>query len=244
MKLKKRGLMPGSVAIQQLTDVDRIGEMLHSSLAFMSPAARASLSPLVEPKNLAIVAGVLITWGVSHAVGIGEIIDLILTSVGVVAIGMAVFDGIDHLIDAVRIALSATTEENMDRSAWHFSQAVSILGIQTVLAILLRSAPRAYRRARPNPGPPPAWVGSRPPLRSTRGLPAGEGATGWWGEIEISRLGTATDRRLAALHESVHRFLSPRLVLLRNFRVSGRAASYQKSALSKYLEEALAETVA
>jgi hypothetical protein len=213
--------MAGSVAIQQLSDIDRIGEMLRRSLALMSPAARASLSLLIEPTNLAIVAGVLMAWIASHAVGIGEIIDLILAAVSVVAIGMAVFDGIDRLIEAVRIALSATTDENLNLVAWHFAQAVSVLGIQTILALLLRSAPKTYRGVRSNPGPMPAWAGSKPPLRSTRALPPGEGATSWWGEIEISRLGTATDRRLAALHESVHRFLSPRLAILRNFRISG-----------------------
>lgn len=60
----------------------------------------------------------------------------------------------------------------------------------------------------------------------------------------ISRLGTSQDRQLAALHESVHRFLTPKLNMLRTFRVSNRASSYARSALSKYLEEALAEAVA
>jgi hypothetical protein len=65
-----------------------------------------------------------------------------------------------------------------------------------------------------------------------------------WGDITISRLGSKTDRRLAALHEAVHRRLTPKLNVLRRFRVSGRMASYVRSPLSKYLEEALAEAAA
>jgi hypothetical protein len=81
-------------------------------------------------------------------------------------------------------------------------------------------------------------------LRSTRCRPAGAGVTDPWGDIVISRLGTATDRRLAALHENVHRVLTPKVYFLREFRVQNRTSSYTRSVLSKYLEEALAETVA
>ena len=63
-------------------------------------------------------------------------------------------------------------------------------------------------------------------------------------KITISRLGTSTDRRLAALHESVHRALTPKLDILRTVRVEGRTASYTRSSLITYLEEALAESFA
>jgi hypothetical protein len=75
-------------------------------------------------------------------------------------------------------------------------------------------------------------------------MPAATGATSIWGDIIISRLGTAADRRLVALHENVHRILTPKLQLLRQFRIENRTASYTRSTLGKYLEEALAETVA
>ncbi len=47
-----------------------------------------------------------------------------------------------------------------------------------------------------------------------------------------------------ALHENVHRVLTPKVHLLRQFRIENRTASYTRSTLSKYLEEALAETIA
>jgi len=63
----------------------------------------------------------------------------------------------------------------------------------------------------------------------------GEGATSSWGEITIFRLGSATDRRLVALHEAVHRALTPRLDVLRFTRIEGRAGmltTYLRALLS------------
>jgi hypothetical protein len=42
----------------------------------------------------------------------------------------------------------------------------------------------------------------------------------------------------------VHQFLAPKLYVLREYRVSNRASSYMRSSLWRYIEEALAETVA
>jgi hypothetical protein len=72
----------------------------------------------------------------------------------------------------------------------------------------------------------------------------GAGETSWWGAITISRLGTSTDRRLAALHEG----RSPRADS--EAKHPARGASRGKgrfllgSSLIRYLEEALAESFA
>ena len=226
---------------------ERVGEAMKRSLPLLGPAARAEIEKLLTPAALATMAAVLGVWVGSHFLGVGEIVDIVLLVAGVAVIGIAVFDGIEELLSFAMLALKARSDADIDRAAQHFAKAVSILGIQTVLAVLFRGAPRTWRGGRPNVGPPPKFVRgaiARPPLRSTRTLPAGAGETSPWGEIIISRLGASTDRRLAALHESVHRLLTPRLNVLRNFRVTGRVTSYSKSPLSMYLEEALAETVA
>jgi hypothetical protein len=220
---------------------------MRRSLPHLAPEAREEIEKLLNPETLAIIAGVLTLWVGSHFIGIGEIIDIILLAVGVVAIGMAVFDGVGELSEFATTALDARSDADLDRAALHFANAVSILGVQAVLAVLFRGAPRTHRGGRINLGTPPQVSGSRayrPTLRSTRTLPAATGYTSMWGDIVISRLGTAADRRLVALHESVHRALSPKLNLLRQFRVQNRASSYTRSALMKYLEEALAETIA
>ena len=76
-------------------------------------------------------------------------------------------------------------------------------------------------------------------------LPAGEGWTDKYGNITVSPHGSAKDVALTTAHESVHSFLSPRALNgLREIRADASMATYQKSALCKYVEEALAESYA
>lgn len=78
-------------------------------------------------------------------------------------------------------------------------------------------------------------------------MPAGEGGTDKYGNILISPHGTAKDRALAHAHahESVHSFDAPKTMnRLREVRADIGMAAYEKSALCKYIEEALAESYA
>ena len=226
---------------------EKVGEAMRRSLPRLAPGVRSEVEKLLAPEALAVIAVVLGLWIGAHFIGIGEIIDIILLAVGVFAIGLAVFDGVGELAEFSQTALAAVSDEDLDRASIHFANAVTILGVQAVLAVLFRGAPRTYSGGHINVGPPPpvtqGWA-YRPRLRSTKNLPAGAGVTNPWGDIVISRLGTAADRRLAALHENVHRVLTPKLYFLREFRIQNRTSSYTRSALSKYLEEALAETIA
>lgn len=165
--------------------------------------------------------------------------------VGFLSVGLNVFSGIDELVHFGRGALHAQNNRELDEAAARFANAVSILGVQAIVGLLLKRAPRTFR-ARGPVAPPRSAPGFyfRPGLRSVRTLGAGTGETSWFGEISISRFGTSTDRRLAALHESFHRALMPKLDILRQVRVEGRAASYHGSALITYLEETIAETYA
>jgi hypothetical protein len=52
------------------------------------PTLEAQLTALVEPSALAMMAGMIVAWVVSHAVGLGEIIDIIALMVGVVSARM------------------------------------------------------------------------------------------------------------------------------------------------------------
>jgi hypothetical protein len=76
------------------------------------------------------------------------------------------------------------------------------------------------------------------------GMPAGTGATDAYGNIKVSPHGTPKEQKLALRHEQVHSALSPKLLLLRDFRAKVAMSAYNKSQLMRYLEEALAETIA
>lgn len=227
----------------------RLEETLRRALPKLGPEARAQVEALLDPQALAIVAGVLVAWVVSHAFGIGAVIDVIVLAAGAVAIGMAVFAGIDHLYDFAVGVYRGRTPVELDRAADDLAKAIGLLGIQAVLAVLFRGAkmPRTWRGGRYQLEPPPPRTPGmryRPTIREDPTLPAGQGGTSFWGDIIVSSKGSATDRALVLLHEKVHQFLTPKLYVLREYRASTRAGSYVRSSLYRYIEEALTETIA
>lgn len=226
----------------------RLSETLTRTLPKLQPDARAQLKALINPKSLAIIAGVLVAWVVSHAFGVGEAIDLLIAAVGVAAIGFAVFTGLDHLYDFAVGVYSAKSTSDLDAAADSLSKAITILGVQAVLAVLFRGAkaPITGRGGRINLGPPPKAMGLRykPSVRQDPSLGAGQGSTSFWGNVQVSSKGSAADQAVVLLHERVHQFLAPKLDILRSYRASNRAGSYMRSSLWRYIEEALAETIA
>ena len=94
------------------------------------------------------------------------------------------------------------------------------------------------------------FVGTRqrmykPTVTSDPTLPAGVGATDKYGNVTFSPHGSAKDVALAKTHEAVHSFLSPKAINgLREFRADLGMMAYQRSALCRYIEEALAESYA
>jgi hypothetical protein len=241
--------MAGSqVAVSGMSFADRLGEVLRRSLPRLGPEARKQIEAILSPESLLIIAAVLSAWVVSHAFGLGEVIDAILLAVGAIALGWAFFEGIDHLYEFAKGTYFAASSADLDRAAEHFAKAVSILGVQAVLAVLFKGgkAPKTGRGGRMSGGTGPRGPGVRykPKVTQDPTLPAGHGSTSAWGDIRVSTQGSATDRALVLLHEQVHQFLTPKLYFLRNYRVSNMSQSYVRSSLWRYIEEALAETIA
>ncbi|MES1204660.1 MAG: hypothetical protein ABUS79_01865 [Pseudomonadota bacterium] len=225
---------------------DRLKEVLIRVMAKVGPETKAQLQSLIAPESLEIMAGVLVAWIVAHAFGLGEIIDAILLAGGAIAIGWAIFDGIDHLYDFASLTYKGRSSGDFERAADHLAKAITILGIQTILAVLFKGA-KNPRTGRMNPGAaPPKTPGLRykpKTIREATGS-AGAGFTSWWGDITISTKGSQTDSALVLLHEKVHQFLVPKLYVLREYRVANRVGSYVRSSLYRYIEEMLAETIA
>lgn len=226
----------------------KLGTVFQKCLAKIGPDARQELAALITPEALAIIAGVLVAWILGHLVGIGELIDIVIGVVGVLSIGLAVFSGLDELYAFAKQTYGATSDSDLDGAADHLAKAIAILGVQAVLAVLLKNAPRLTPKFKPmNVGPEPVRTPGlryQPKTVGTSNLGAGEGATSFWGDMEYSTRGAPEEQRLVRLHEKVHQFLTPKVYLLRRFRVERHAASYVYSSLARYIEEALAETVA
>ncbi len=229
----------------------KIEEAMRRSLPRLEPDARAQVEAMLSPASLAIIAGTLIAWAGAHFVGVGEIVDIALLVVGFTLLGTSAYEGAKELVAFAHSALSAATESALDEAAEHFSRAVVILGITTISAILLRKSAsgiikRGPPRTQPMPrvGPPPQ-PGTPPRISRPVALPSGAlGETDWWGNIAVTRSQSVSEQRLTLLHEWVHRFFSPRISPLRQLRAELRASAYWRSALLRYLEEALAESYA
>jgi hypothetical protein len=169
-----------AVNVSGYSTAERLGEVLKRALPLLGPEARREVEKLLDPETLWVVAGVLTAWIVSHALGIGEIVDAIILGLGVLAIGLSVFEGIDALYMFGKLAIDAKSFQDLDDSAKYFARAVSILGVQAVLAVLFKGAPKTFRGGKIDVGPPPSFaVGpiSRPPLVATRMLEQGAGQT-------------------------------------------------------------------
>jgi hypothetical protein len=174
----------------------RLEGTFNRALPKLGPEAREQIAALMSPTSLAIIAGVLVAWVVSHAFGVGEVIDIILLVVRAFSVGFAVFTGIDHLYDFASGAYNAKQASDLDRAANHLAKAVAILGIQAVLAVLFRGRPnvRAGGRTQIAGAPRAAGLRYRPTVRADPKLAAGNGSTSMWGNIKVSTQGSATDR--------------------------------------------------
>ncbi|MGH7673842.1 MAG: hypothetical protein ACREMV_01105 [Gemmatimonadales bacterium] len=237
----------------------RVAEAMRRSLPLLPAEVRGAVEALLSPQSLAIITATLAVWAASHFFGVGEIVDIILLVAGVVILGKAVWDVAEALWAFADRALHAKTDQDLDEAARHFARAVTIGGVDLIAALLLRRSARSVKArvgARGLPpvraprlmdvGPPPASGGRlfyRPTISRPTRLPGGlRGQTDWYGDIAVVRTQTLAEQRITLYHEWVHSILSPRLVILRRLRASLRASAYWRSALLRYLEEALSES--
>jgi len=235
--------------IVNMSVVDRIGEAINRSLPHIPAELRATAHALIHPHSLAIATGTLAIWAGSHAFGIGEIVDVILLGVGAATLGFAVFEGADELYNFVVNAQNARSDADLEKAGQHFARAVTLLGISTLQAILLRGQGKAVNargwppkiHPLPNVGRPPT-AGNQLRLSRPWRIPGGDlGETNAYGKIKVARNQSLSEQRITLFHELVHRYFSPRGGLFRKLRAEIRMSAYSQSALLRYLEEALAE---
>jgi len=227
----------------------KLAEAMRRSLPLLPAEARNQVLALLEPSSIAIISATLLIWAGSHFFGVGEIVDVLLLGVGFSLLGMAVFTGAEELYAFANTAINARSEADLDKAARHFAQAVSILGISVISTLLLRKSARAAAsrgrprvRPLPNVGSTPA-AGTRLKISRPQTLPNGAlGETDWWGNIAVTRNQSIAEQRATLYHEWVHRVLSPQFGPLRQLRAQLRASGYWRSALLRYLEEAMAES--
>lgn len=227
----------------------KISLAIERSLPMLPADAASTVKTMLEPANLAMMCGTLILWAGSHFCGIGEIVDIILLATGFVILGFSIFSGAAQLSEFTTAAITAKTDTQLNQAAEHFAKAVTILGVSILSTILLRGSAKSViargvprlRGGLPEIGQSPAGVA--PSVSRVERLPRGIlGKTDVWGNITITRQQTISEQRLTLYHEWVHRVLSPKFGPFRRLRAQISASGYERSALLRYIEEALAES--
>jgi hypothetical protein len=233
----------------------RVSEVLTRAAALLPGHLGNELLRLTDPSALATMAAVLGIWAGSHFFGVGEMADLVLMVVGYAALGGVALQAGKLLYDVARRTANAHVEADYDVAARDLAAAISLLGVQAVLALLLRRKPKDTFRIPYREVPPlnvsMKWLLPRngrfaykPKLVFVSNQYPGWGATKTWsGDIRIAKAGSRDERLLAIYHERVHSFLVPKVYLLRNLRCHLAYSGYMRSYLLRYLEEALAETI-
>lgn len=239
--------LPGD-RIAKMTFNEKMGEAMERSLPYLPDNAKEIVRSMIKPESLAFIGGTLAVWTGSHFFGVGEIVDVVLLILGIATVGFAVFEGAAEFFEFTKGSMNAKSDADLDAAAQHFARSVTLLGINTVQALLMRGqaktvAARGMPKIQPRfkVGAPPANGNqlklSRPPQIAGGSM----GSTSAYGVVTVARNQSLTEQRITLLHELVHRFLSPRVGPFLKFRAELRMSAYARAALLKYIEEALAE---
>jgi len=117
----------------------RIGAMLRRIPAHLPGALAAQVTALFTPKAVALTAIMLAALAVAQAYGVGEIVDLILVAAAWAAAGWGGLVALKDFIAAIIDAAGQTTIAPIEADAEQAADALVVLGITFVTAVLLRA---------------------------------------------------------------------------------------------------------
>ena len=244
--------------VAQMTASEKLTEVITRCLPLLPAGVADQLKALLNPTAIAAMLVVLVIWVGGHFFGVSEIADAILLVVGGIFLGMAAIQAGQELYSFADKTINGISDKELNEAAQHLANAISLIGVQVVLALFIKGAKQSRVFRNTYNGATPMTLRTVGQLPRTPGkifyrskavpdatMPEGYGATNpTTGNMRYSPLGNPKSVALAKIHERVHSILTPKLQLLREIRIVPRYNSYITSSLFRYLEEALAETVA
>lgn len=253
--------------VSQWTTLQKLDAVIRRAALLLPEDVGKELLNLLDPLALAAMAVILGIWVAGHFFVASEIADVVLLILGGIMLGAAVFQAGEHIYYFAFKCVNGKTDEDLDESAKHLSEAIALIGVQAILALLLAKAPKVFRepKVRMNQTQPSVPLTMKtvgePPVTPNKlfyepklteipsqfpNSPSG-GLTNQWGDITLLVTKNIKDVNATKVHELVHRFLIPKLQTfpkLRQFSAVLKNQGYLRSYILRYLEEALAETVA
>jgi hypothetical protein len=255
--------------VSEMNSEERFKDVIKRCLPLVPAEVADKLKALLSPVAVTLAVIVLIAWAVGHFFAISEIADVLLI-VGAIALGAVAAQAAQLLVNFADKTINGKTEEDLDEAAKSLAEAIAMIGVQAVLALLLKKAPKVFNEPKvlhknpivtprnfQNIGEPPTsskfffenYEGNLTLKKHIFAAEDAGGATTQWGDIFIS-YGKNTkfkEIEMAYFHETIHRLLTPRLQVFKSMRQSLailKRNSYLQSYILRYLEEALAETFA
>ena len=238
-----------------LSPQQRVADAMRRAIPLLPGEAKDAIEAMLSPESIAIIAGSLLLWAGSHFFGVGEIVDIVLMVGGFLMLGKSVFDLAEDLFKFAKLTVAGHTDGELDEAAKAFAHVVVVGGIDLIMALLLRkslkevrarpraaAAPKGLLPVEPPPPIKPGQLFYKPKISRPVSLPSGSlGECSWYGDVYVTRAQTIGEQKVTLFHELGHSFFSPKFKYLRQFRARLKASAYWRSALMRYLEEALVE---
>ncbi|HCA94363.1 MAG TPA: hypothetical protein DEP38_06755, partial [Cyanobacteria bacterium UBA9226] len=122
-------------SVAEMGVVDKIAAAISVAITKVPGEFYEKLKDLLNAKTLGAIALIMGAWGASHAVGVGQIADVILIGVGVITLGQDVISVIEDLIGFAAV-LNAQTWEEIDKAGEHLAQAIATVGVELIIQFL------------------------------------------------------------------------------------------------------------
>lgn len=168
---------PGLAARQRfmrMSNSDKLFVALRQFALRLPKEARHHAKVLVDPANLAIMAGALAIWVGAQATPVGWVVDIAMFGMGVVAIGSEAIDVAREFRDFAVGVLGAEDESELRAAVDHLAKAMAIVGVDVVVALLLKKATVKVREPKmpvPGGGDSKLLFGKYDPKMAQRRLP-------------------------------------------------------------------------
>jgi hypothetical protein len=140
-------------SVAQMSNMEKLRRAIVYALSSpeLSGEVQRALRELLNPTNLAIAAGVLATWIASHAIGVGEVFDVALAGVLYASLGAQAVRGLVELVEFGHDIIQATTDQQLHAASSRLTRAITLLGVDVALALLIRRAQLIRRGSRTKP---------------------------------------------------------------------------------------------
>lgn len=149
---------PAPALLSSMSASDKLVKAIKRSADFMGGELGKRIDELLTPQSIAMMMGFAALFIAAQATPAGWVADG-LAVIGLVAsaalIGFEVSEVINHIRAFIDTASNAATNADIDVAAKHFATAVTKVGVDVILAILLHKAGKA---AKPYIKPPTGYV--------------------------------------------------------------------------------------